>query len=227
MAHPESTCWTVIQAAAAGQPGDRDEFARRYAPVVRAYLAALWRASPCLNDLDDAVQEVFVECFKQGGMLERAERGRPGGFRAFLYGMVRHVTLRLETRRARTRERPPPSDLDLAQVEAREASLSQAFDRAWAKALLREAARRQEERAQVAGAAACRRVELLHLRFHEGLPIRAIAHRWGVEPAQLHHEYARARQEFKEALRDVVAFHHPGSPEEIEQACANLVTLLG
>jgi RNA polymerase sigma-70 factor (ECF subfamily) len=225
MAQGESTCWTVIQAAAAGSAAEREEFARRYDRVVRAYLAARWRNSPCLRELDDAVQEVFVECFKQGGMLQRAEQGRPGGFRAFLYGVVRNVALRAEAGRARLR--PPAERVDLDRVEADEDSLSRAFDRAWAKALLREAGRRQEEVARGSGEAACRRVELLRLRFQEGLPIRAIAERWGQDAAVLHREYAKARQEFKVALREVVAFHHPGSPVQLEQTCAELLQMLG
>ena len=92
MPTPDSTCWTVIQAAAAGSATDRQAFARRYGPVVRAYLATRWRSSPCLHDLDDAVQEVFVECFKPDGVLDRADRDR--GFRPFLYGVVRNVALR-------------------------------------------------------------------------------------------------------------------------------------
>jgi RNA polymerase sigma factor (sigma-70 family) len=227
MANPESTCWTLIQAAATGRAGDRDEFARRYGPVAREYLAARWRASPCLHELDDAVQEVFVECFKEGGVLERAERGRPGGFRAFLYGVVRNVALRLETRRARVREQPPPSGVELDQIAREEAALSGVFDRAWARAILREAARRHEENARRAGAAASQRVELLRLRFHEGLPIRAIAQRWGRDPAILHHEYAKARDEFRTALGEVMSFHHPGSPAEIEDECRKLIALFG
>ncbi len=43
MTQAASTCWTVIQGAAAGRGDDRDQFARRYAPVVRAYLGARWR----------------------------------------------------------------------------------------------------------------------------------------------------------------------------------------
>jgi RNA polymerase sigma-70 factor (ECF subfamily) len=70
-------------------------------------------------------------------------------------------------------------------------------------------------------------VELLRARFHEGLPIRDIARRWGTDAAALHHEYAKARQEFKAALLEVVAFHHPGSPTEVEQECANLLAHLG
>jgi RNA polymerase sigma-70 factor (ECF subfamily) len=220
MAHLESTCWTVIEAAAAGSAADREAFARHYAPVVRAYLAARWRGCPCWHDLDDAVQEVFIECFKRGGVLERADRGR--GFRPFLYGVVRHVALRAESQR----QRRPDSGVDLEAVADADADQERAFDRAWAKALLREAARVMGRRAAAAGAAAVRRVELLRLRFQDGLPIRAIAARWQVEAAVLHHEYARARQEFKEALAEVVAFHCPGSPAEVEQECVNLLALL-
>jgi RNA polymerase sigma-70 factor (ECF subfamily) len=226
MSDPESTCWTVIQAAAAGSPEDRDRFARRYAPVVRAYLEARWRQSPGRHDRDDAVQEVFVECFRQGGALERADRGRPGGFRPFLYGVTRNVARRFEARRARS-PLPPPGDLDLDDVAGPEASLSRVFDRAWAKALLREAADRHAEGARRAGEAALRRVELLRLRFQEGLPVRDIARRWQADPAVLHHEYARARQEFREALLEVVAFHHPGPAAEVERECAGLIALLG
>jgi RNA polymerase sigma-70 factor (ECF subfamily) len=223
----DTTCWTIIQAAAEGSPGDREEFARRYGPVARAYLTARWRSSLCLNELDDAVQEVFVECFKQGGVLDQAERSYPGGFRAFFYGVVRNVARRVEQRRVRTREQQSPENLNWNQIHDDDARLSRAFDRAWAKALLREAGRVQEDRARSAGAAACRRVELLRLRFHDGLKIREIAARWQVDAAVLHHEYAKARQEFTTALRDVVAFHHPGSPEAVEQECANLLAILG
>jgi RNA polymerase sigma-70 factor (ECF subfamily) len=217
----------LIHAAAAGRAGDREQFARRYGPVVRAYLASRWRSSPCLAELDDAAQEVFVECFRQGGALQRAERGLGGGFRPFLFGVVRNVALRCEAQRGRRREQQPPDSLDLSGVPDAEASLSHVFDRAWARALLREAGRLQGQQARQAGEAACRRLELLRLRFHEGLPIREIARRWGADAAALHHEYARARQEFKAALLQIVAFHHPGSPAEVEQECANLLACLG
>ena len=226
MTSPQTTCWSVIEAAAAGAAGERQEFARRYGPVVRAYLAARWRSSACLQDLEDAVQEVFVECFKEGGALARADRGR-GEFRPFLYGVARNVALRLERARARERERTAPDGVDLDRLAGGEEHLSRAFDRAWAKAVLREAARRQEQRAEAAGEAARKRVALLRLRFHEGLPIREVARRWGVDAAALHHEYAKAWQEFKAALLEVVAFHHPGTPAEVERACAELLAHLG
>jgi RNA polymerase sigma-70 factor (ECF subfamily) len=227
MANAESTCWTVIEGAAAGNARDREHFARCYVPVVRAYLAARWRGSPCRRELDDAVQEVFVECFRQHGVLARVERERPGGFRAFLYGVARNLALRVEARHVHGREEQAPSALDLNQVAAEESGLSQTFDRAWARALLQEAGERHATCARQAGEEAQRRREILRLRFQDGLPIREIARRWGMDAAVLHHEYARARQEFRTALRAVVAFHHTGAPRDIDRECATLLTLLG
>ncbi len=225
VAQTESTCWTVIQAAAAGSAGDRAEFARRYGPVVRAYLASRWHSSASRHEIDDAVQEVFVECFKQDGVLERADRGR-GDFRPFLFGVVRNVALRVEgVRSSRERQQVPGSDLEAIPDDG--PSPSRVFDRAWARALFREAALEQGKKAADCGEAACRRVELLRLRFQENVPVREIARRWGMEAAVLHHEYAKARQEFKAALIEVVAFHHPGSPAAVERECANLLTSLG
>ena len=224
MADSESTCWTVIEAAAASSSQDREEFVRRYGPVVRAYLAARWQSSPCLQDLDDATQEVFLACFRPQGVLDRVDSGR--GFRPFFYGVLRNVALRFERKHGRRRERQAPTDADLDDLAGDDESLSRVFDRAWAKALLQEAARRMAHHAREAGEAAVRRVELLRLRFQDQLPIREIAARWVMDAGLLHHEYAKARQEFKAALREVVAFHHPDSAREIEQECANLLSLL-
>lgn len=216
----ETTCWTVICAAAAGDGAARDLFAKRYAPVVRAYLAARWRGGPLIGQLDDAVQEVFVAFLKPDGGLERADAGRPGGFRPFLYGIARNVARRFE-------HRPQPAPkLDLDALPADDPSLSRVFDRAWAAALLRAAADRQAENAHAKGEAALRRVELLRLRFSHGLPIRTIAARWGVDAAKLHHEYATAREEFRAALKEIVTFHQPGRPDAVERAVAELLGAL-
>jgi DNA-directed RNA polymerase specialized sigma24 family protein len=151
MSSPDLTCWTVIRGAARGDPGARDDFARRYEPVVRAYLAARWRSSDHVRALDDAVQEVFVECFQRGGALDRLEPDRPGGFRAFFYGMVRIVALRAESARGRGKEQLPPDGYDPRLVPADDTRLSRAFDRAWARALMAEAAARHAEDAERAG----------------------------------------------------------------------------
>ncbi len=132
----ESTCWTIIRAAAAGSPADREELARRYLGVVRAYLAARWRGLVLRDDLDDATQEVSVECFRRGGVLESAGAGRVPSFRAFLFGVIRNVARRFENQQPRFAPLPDAIDAD-------EESQSRLFDRTWAQAIMEEAARLQ------------------------------------------------------------------------------------
>jgi RNA polymerase sigma-70 factor (ECF subfamily) len=238
-----STCWTVTRAPArADAAPEREEFARRYAAPIRAYLAARRRGRPNLRqEVDDAAQEVFVECFRAGGALAHVETGRAVGFRAFLYGVARNVALRFETRagpRAAGRggaDADVNSAVDLDQLPADDPTLSRAFDRAWVQTILAQAVAAQQEAAQLRGAAAVRRVALLRRRFGDGVPIREIAHEWGVDAAVVHHEYARARAEFVAALKQVMEFHMPhandraGSgctPGEIERQCAELAALI-
>jgi len=218
----DATRWTVIRRAAEGSREAREEFARRYAPVIRSYLRARWRMTPLFEDVDDAAQQVFLECFKEGGALGRVDPGR-GGFRAYLYGIVRNVARGHERTRARSKERQPTSDIDLEAFASKEESLARLFDRAWAGALLRDAARLQLERAREKGEDAVRRHRLLALRYGDGLPIRAIAARWGVEPDLLHREYPKAREEFKRALMDVVRELQDGGSEAVEGECTRLL----
>ena len=230
MGTAKTTSWTLIDGAAVGDSAARDAFVRLYEPVVRAYLAARWRESSSRQEIDDAVQETFVDCFRRGGALERAERDRAGGFQAFLYGVVRNVALRAEDVRAFRRRKiaasvGEPSETGSNRVDpaSLDASLSRVFDRAWATALLREAADLHRDRAREAGHDAWRRFELLRLRFEDDLPIREIARRWGVDAAGVHHDYAAARDEFRAALTEVVATHHPGTKGEIDRRCESLL----
>jgi DNA-directed RNA polymerase specialized sigma24 family protein len=209
----------MIRAAAAGSAADRAELASRYVDVFRAYLAARWRGTVLRDDLDDATQEVFVECFRLGGVLEAAGTGRVPHFRAFLYGVIRTVARRFESQPVRE---PGP----VPEIAADEASQSRIFDRTWARAIMTEAARLQRTRANERGVLAVQRVELLRLRFEENLPIRAIAEAWAIDAAKLHHAYALARQEFRAALLEVVAFHQDGTPAELEEEAAGLLKAL-
>ncbi|MCA9319210.1 MAG: sigma-70 family RNA polymerase sigma factor [Planctomycetes bacterium] len=221
-----ATCWTLIEGAADGAKDARDLFVRRYGPVVKVYLMSRWHSRPELRDLDDALQDVFLECFKEGGALEKAERRRNGGFRAFLFGVTRNVAVRCEQRRARLNHRElltqGPGD-DLAAVEL---DPDLAFDRAWAQSTVREALEMMRRRALVSGDEARARVELLECRFQRGMPIREIAAQRQVPAARIHHDYAQARREFHTSLRDVVAFDLGGLEKDVHAECRDLLRLL-
>ena len=69
-------------------------------------------------------------------------------------------------------------------------------------------------------------MELLRLRFHENRPIRDIASLWGEDAARLHHEYARARREFQQALRDTVAEYVDDVDGALDRECRELIESL-
>ena len=157
-------------------------------------------------------QEVFIECLRGGGVSTCAGR-LARGIPCLLYGGARMLR---SGSSAQGRQGQVAEQADFEAIASGEDSLSPSSTAPWAKAVVREAAEHQAAVAAESGEAAVRRVELLRLRFHEGMPIREIARLWGMDPAVLHHDYARAREEFLAALRDVIASHHPGSPEEVD-----------
>lgn len=221
----EVTCWTMILGAASGEASDRREFAARYLPVVRAYLRARWRHRLDAQELEDATQEVFVECLREGGVLDRVQRGAGEGFRAFLFGVTRNVAHRCETRHARRLDDPRSEVFQADALPVDEESLSRTFDRAWATATLREAMERLRARAEADGDSS-RRAEILRLRFRDGLSIHDIAARWKVDRGYLHHELRRALRDFERSLKEVVAFHHPNAPDAVARECHELLALI-
>jgi RNA polymerase sigma-70 factor (ECF subfamily) len=201
----EST-WSLIERATAGDPIARSDFAVRYLPIVRTYLLARWRGRPILKELDDAVQDVFVDLLREGGALGRAEN-RGFGFRGFLHGVTAYVARRKETE-LRRRGRKAAGDTWMDTLPVDEPSLTALFDREWAVALMREAMSVLSERADVKGAEAMRRIELLRLRFHEGLPVREIARRWQIDADHLHHQLEQAKKEFQRAWCEVMGLQN-------------------
>jgi len=221
------TCWTLIESAADGDHVAREGFVRRYLPVVRAYLQARWRERLSRTELEDAAQEVFVECLRHEGILDRNRARRGAGFRAYLFGAVRNIALRVEDARARKLDSPRTDSFQGNLLPAGDDTPSRNFDRAWAAEIMREAAAKQTELARAEGPGALRRVELLRRIFQEGHGIADIAREWNVPADALHRDYARARRGFADALRVVVAFHVPESDAAVERECQDLMGLLG
>jgi RNA polymerase sigma factor (sigma-70 family) len=214
----------MVSAAAGGDTHARVQFTDIYLDVVRSYLAARWVDRPVLRDLDDAVQDVFLECFRAGGALVGISRHGAGAFRTFLYAVVRNIALRYEERR-RSGHQVPFGDAGAIPEPAVETTPSVAFDRAWAMAVLARARDRQRRAAHQEDAR--RRVELLDLRFGDGLGIKEIAERWSLPADRVHALYRKARAEFKLALYDELSFHGHAEPAAVEQESLRLLGLLG
>ena len=219
----EATCWTLIEEAAAGGVAAREMLATRYLPLVRAALAARWSGGGLAGDVDDAVQEVFVECLRDGGVLERVGAARPQGFRSFLYGVVRNVARRHEERRALRPDAPRTTTFHGDRLALDETSFEEAFDREWARDLLAQAAERLARAADPGDERAARRVELLRRHYGEGAELAALAREWDLAPRTVYHEAEVALGEFEAALKAVVAFHHPGHPELVLAECRALL----
>lgn len=222
---PDDTCWTVLRAAANGDPAARSKFTLLYAATIRGYLASRWRGRYLIADLEDASQEVFVECLKPGGVLQRADSSR-GEFRGLLFGVTRNVACRFE-KRALERGRLRPEDSGwLENTIADDAGQATEFDRSWARAMVFQAKERHRDLALRDGEAGRRRLELLERRFADDEAIRDIAASWGVPAQDVHNAYRKARIEFYRCLREAVAFHAPPG-SDLDAECRNLLAALG
>lgn len=224
MDRADSTCWTLVRSAAAGDPDSQVTYCRLYGPVITAYLAARWRRPQDHQEVVDGVQEVFLQCFKPGGALGRADQDRPGGFRAFLYGITRNVAGTIEA--ARQRHRREGGGDGLEAVPTDESTVSQVFDRAFAQVLTREARRLLASRAEP-GSPAATRLKALQLMYEKGLPSREIAKELDLDVAAVYPLMTRARKEFRAALLEVIAEYHPGETrEELEQRWSEVFSAL-
>lgn len=210
--------WSVTREA-------NSSFSRAFLPVVRRLLDVRWRGTSMHGDLDDAVQEVFVECLRDDGPLSRVDAAR-GTVSAVLFGVTRNVAKRFETRAAKRADRDEGVHAALDDIASREASLSVVFDREWARTMVRLAGDRMRAEAETGSPGARLRAEVLRLRFTEGLPIRDIAAQWEVDPDSVHRAYAKAREEFQRHLRQVVAEHAVRAEEDLDQEVARVLNLL-
>ncbi|MEM7308571.1 MAG: sigma-70 family RNA polymerase sigma factor [Planctomycetota bacterium] len=221
-----TTCWALLADAAGGDARETERFCALYRGLVVDFLSSRWRGSSALQDVEDAAQETLMECLRERGALQRAVDEAPRGFRAFLFGVTMNVARRFEERRARLRPELgvelPPSSL----APAEESTPEREFNRAWARSVLSRARSAFERSAREAGGSRERRCEILRLRFFENLPIRRIAEELGEEAPRVHREYARAREEFRGALEQVVRFESREGGDDLRSEMRELMAHL-
>ncbi len=192
-------------------------------PAVHAYFSARWANSALLSEVDDAIQEVFVACFREHGVLTKVDSRHPSGFRALLFSVTRNIALHLERTRQRRVARIRDGVVDPDRTPAA-MTLSRHFDRSYAQSIMSMARERMQLAAQ--DDASRRRVEILRLRFEDGLAIRQIAELWMTAADAIHRDYARARQEFRAALSETVLESEGCSPEHLQEECQRLLRML-
>ena len=220
---PGDTCWTVVRSASRGDAEACTSFSRSYAATIRGFLDARWGGGSLAREVEDAVQDVFVECWKPGGVLDKADPAN-GDFRGLLFTVTRNVARRFEERAMARPNLQPEQTAWLQRLDSDEAGQTTLFDRAWALSLVRRARSMQQEQAQDDDAR--RRVELLRRRFQSDEAIRDIARDWGLPTQDVHNAYRKARQEFYACLREVVG-QHMTLGTDLEGECRRLLGLLG
>jgi len=214
----------VIRAAAIGDSGARSTFANTYQAMIRSYLEIRWRGRVLANEIGDAMQEVFVECLKPGGVLERADADQ-GELRGLLRRVAQNVARRFEERAIQRGRVQPADSAWFAKVQSDDPGQTTVFNRCWAHSIIEAASLRFRELAAQDGEAGRRRIDLLERRFGSDEAIREIAAAWNLPAQDLHNAYKKARKEFYRCLRDVIAFHRPDATD-LEHECREVLAML-
>lgn len=215
----ETTSWTLIGGAASGDATSRGTFARLYGDVVRIELAARMRRAADDADVEDAVQEVMLECLKAGGALERASAKKCTRFRAYLGGITRNVALRYQER-----QMLQPDTLDRADtVSDPGPAIAARLDAAWSHAVLGEVMALLVHESATS-ATARMRLAVLRMRHEEGSSPAEIAAALNITPVRVHYLTAEAKRDFRNALLSVVSQQNPGlTRAEVEAECVALL----
>lgn len=204
------TDWADLGKAAQAEPAPLDRLIRLYWQPLRIFLTATF---PNLRDQADGLLQDFAEDkMLQEGWLGKADQNR-GRFRDFLKTSLRNFVLnRLNLREARN-PAIPLEDLEHELPEPE--SASEAFDLAWARAVLSETLRRMEADCKNPKADQPRRRqiwELFRVRLLEpvfdGTPVPAyegLIERFGLKsPTDASNTLLSAKRIFKAHLNEVI-----------------------
>ena len=204
------TDWAELGRAAQADVVQLDSLIRLYWQPLRIFLVATF---PGLADQADTLLQDFAEDkLLKAGWLQKADQNR-GRFRDFLKTSLRHFVL---DRLSRADLKNPPLSLDELEHEipGPEAS-AEAFDLAWARAVLAETLRRMEADCQTPGPDQPRRGhlwEMFRLRLLEPIfadapppPYDELIARFGLKsPMDASNTLLSAKRIFKAHLGKVI-----------------------
>jgi RNA polymerase sigma factor (sigma-70 family) len=223
----DTTRWSVV--VSAGGEGDEARNAlaalcRTYHPPVLAYVRARVGER---EDAEDLTQAFFAHLLERR-LAARADRAR-GRFRSYLLTSLKHFLASEHERAAALRRGGGTMQLSgsvLDSIAASDAGPEEAFEKEWARTVLREALRRLGEEAAAAG-----RAELFSqlrpylVEVPEEGDYDAVAQAFDLRRNTVAVAVHRLRERLREVVREVV-FDTAEGGEEIESELRRLRSVL-
>jgi RNA polymerase sigma-70 factor (ECF subfamily) len=199
-------------------------------PEFEAAARAYWKPIYCLirvasnggvEEAKDLTQQFFAEVFLQGSVFEKYDAER-GGFRPFLKTYVRNFVrscARAASRQKRGGGSHGRKKIDLSMADPPDPkglTPDEAFDRAWAEAVLSRAQERFETRLRAHGREDTLRVfRLYELDSQtEKKTYDAVAATLGMSRDDVKNRLTRAREEYKRAVIEAVS-EYAESPDAL------------
>lgn len=196
----QSTMWTLIQRAQAGDRAALEGFAETYRPAIVTFLVR--RGLPA-DRAEDVAQQVFLVLLRND-VLSRV--GREGGkFRGFLIAVTRNVLGNLHkqegaAKRGRARE-ALPLDPEVLEGPAGEGE-DDTFDHLWVLSLLKTALERLERESERRGTPYAQAVRLVG---EEGCDYKTAAARLGKSEGGVRNYVHRGRELLASYVREAIA----------------------
>jgi RNA polymerase sigma factor (sigma-70 family) len=203
----DTTRWSIVLSAGEQDTVGRDALAslcKTYRPPVLAYVRGHVRDP---DDAEDLTQAFFVHVLERQ-LAARADRER-GRFRAFLLTSLKHFLASERERVGAQRRGGGTQRLPAAVIEsipAESTGPEEAFEREWARTVLREAMRRLELEAKRAGRAAMfRELRPFLAETPEAGIYDSVAKSLGMRRNTVAVAVHRLRARLQETVREVVA----------------------
>lgn len=195
--------WQEALAAARGDAAARAVFWLHHVRRIHAWLWLRWRHGTLRSSIDDATQEVYLECFRPGGAFAHFDPARAHhGVLPFLHAVVRNVAQRFE--RSRRRERAHQIDYAVEHTTFADAPLTTSGDATIDRERLAAALDHLDDGDPEPGGPHSLRT-FVRLHFEEGRPVREIARAWQAPPTLVHELRRRACRRLRACLRRIGA----------------------